>query len=90
MLITQGWRAGGRRGGSRDERMEKENDPERNEGGGDETEERMGLRPWIRRGAQIISLSFSLHFVMYVRTFCMDEVPPFRSAARSGWRRSVE
>lgn len=68
--------------------MEKEDDTERNEAGrGDETEERTGLRPWIRREAQIISFSFSLHFAVYVRTFCMDEVPKFRSAAR--WHRSV-
>lgn len=55
--------------------------------GSDETEERMGLRPWIRREAQIISFSFSLHFAVYVGTFCMDEVPKFSSAAR--WHRSV-
>lgn len=43
--------------------MEKEDDTQRKEAGrGDETEERTGLRPWIRRGAQIISFSFSLHF----------------------------
>lgn len=68
--------------------MEKEDDTERIEGGrGDETEERTGLRPRIRREAQIISFSFSLHFAVYVRTFCMDEAPKFRSAAR--WHRSV-
>lgn len=67
--------------------MERENDTERDEGGGDETEERPVLRPWIRREAHIISFSFCLHFAVYVRTFRKDAVPKWRYAAR--WQRLV-